>query len=106
MILVKSLIILFLLILFAQFFNPVIDFLARKFYDQREGFTQTEEKKEKEKEKEKYEQLKYTTSSPFKKHDEMDMDAQLMNKLQENMTDLLRLKDEANEINNSMKNYN
>jgi hypothetical protein len=104
MILVKSLIILFLLILLAQFFNPVMDFSARKFYDQREGFTQTEEKNEKEKEK--YEELKYTTASPLQKHDQMSVDAKLMNQLHENMTDLLELKDKANEINNSMKNYN
>jgi hypothetical protein len=104
MILVKSLIILFIFILFAQFYFPLIDFLSRKFFDQREGFIQP--KKITEEKKEIYEELKYTTASPLQTHNKTEKDAQLISELQEKMTDLLELNNKTTEINNSIKNIN
>jgi len=90
MILVKSLIVLFIALLIARYYMPVIDFSARKVFDKREGFTQPE-------------QLKYTTASPLKKQDQMDSDAILISELKEKMTDLLQLNEKTTEINNNIK---
>ena len=86
MILLKSLIVLFVFLLLAQFFKPTIIFFARKFFDPREGFTQIEE-------------IQYTRPTVLKKHKEMSMDAKMLSDLQEKMNELLQLSEKAKEIN-------
>jgi len=95
MILVKSLVVLFLLLLAAHYYNKIFNKPPKK-----EGFTSVEEEEETE---EDMEELSYTTLSPMEKHAEMAIDSQLVSELQDKMKELMKLSEEATEINKTLE---
>lgn len=109
MILVKSLIAL-LLILIGFYAYEKLHLLA--YFDGREGFkndkhddeytSETILKASKAKADETIE-LKFSEKMPLDQHKELANDAVEMSKLQEKMNELLKLKDEATDINNNLK---
>jgi hypothetical protein len=120
MILIKSLIVLFLILLTYYFYNRLH---LLNYFDGREGFAeQTAQSKMQEAqvktvkdqvnaaladtksaEAAEAEETKYTVPSPAKKQKEINNDAAVISDLQDKMNELLKLKDQANEINADLK---
>jgi hypothetical protein len=127
MILIKSLIVLFLILLTYYFYNRLH---LLNYFDGREGFTeQTAQSKMQEAQvkivkdqvkaaladtktaeaaqaaeaAEAAQETKYTVPSPAKKQKEINNDAAVISDLQDKMNELLKLKDQANEINSDLK---
>ena len=127
MILIKSLIVLFLIILTYYFYNRLH---LLNYFDGREGFAeQTAQSKMQEAQvktvkdqvnaalantksaeaaqaAEAAAETKYTVPSPAKKQKEINADAAIMSDLQEKMNELLKLKDQTTEINADLKKIN
>lgn len=100
MILIKSLIVLFLIILGYYLYDH---FSFLDYFDGREGFegaAQTPEPTEKESAPT---ETKYTVPPPAKKQEQMSDDAAMLSNLQDKMNELLKLKEEASEININLK---
>ena len=126
MILIKSLIVLFLIILAYYFYNRLY---LLNYFDGREGFAeQTAQSKMQEAQVKTVKdqvnaaladtksaeaaqeaeaaETKYTVPSPAKKQKEINADAAMMSDLQEKMNELLKLKDQTTEINADLKKIN
>lgn len=106
MILIKSLIVLLLIIMGYYLYNNVS---LSKFFDGREGFggdtrvPVAGEEQEQEEPEEPVVETKYSAPSPAKTQQQMNDDAVMLGDLQDKMTELLKLKDQAAEINSSLK---
>ena len=104
MILVKSLIVIFLMLIFARFYKTFLNFLG-KLFDAREGFEAEEPEAEKaseeviEVEEEIEEEESYNINQKVQLVDETKMIADI----QEQFNDLFKLKEEALKINDTMK---
>jgi hypothetical protein len=108
MILVKSLIVIFLALLFANYYERILNFFV-KLFDIRENFesghlevsghSEAEEEKE-----EVYEEVTYLPPSELDNHAKISMDAKMMNELQGQIDELVKLSENATLINNNLKN--
>ena len=107
MILIKSLIVLFSLLLLAKYATPLLVFLA-KLLDGREGFVGEDHSEEDEEEVNSYEpaeateEIVYTPPTVLEKHDLMSKDSAIVNDLQDKMNELMQLSEKATEINNQL----
>jgi hypothetical protein len=113
MILIKSLIVLLLIIMGYYLYNNVS---LSKFFDGREGFGgdtrvpvageeqgPAGEEQEEPAQEEPAVETKYSAPSPAKTQQQMNDDSVMLGDLQDKMTELLKLKDQAAEINSSLK---
>ncbi len=105
MILIKSLIVIFVLLLLAKYSTSIFVFLAN-LLDGREGFV-AEDDKEEEKVKsyepaEAREETVYTPPTVLEKHDLLSKDSRIVSDLQDKMNELMQLSEKATEINNQL----
>ena len=117
MILVKSLIVLFIILILFKYSDQLMNLLA-SIYDAREGFAAPMQKPMQEPEpmqvqppmqeqmqgqEEEKKELKFTEASEVEKHKLLEKDAKLLNELQESMKDLMELNTETNKIKENMQ---
>ena len=112
MLLVKSLIVIFLLLLFARYYTTIINFLLNLF-DEREGFVasdgvesnevesnEVESNEVKAYEEEEYEELQYKVVSSSQ--EKITSDTSMISELQEKMNELMKIKEESDIINQNI----
>lgn len=108
MILVKSLIVIFLALLFAKYYDRVINFFV-KLFDSRENFEGerievSAHGEEEEEYQEEIEEVSYLPPSELDSHAKISMDAKMMNELQSQIDELVKLSENATLINKNLKN--
>jgi hypothetical protein len=106
MILIKSLIVVFIMLLLAKYGKPIIIFLSN-LLDGREGFDDGQNKDEvkdevKEEDNKDIVELSYSLPTTLEIHNEMANDSQLISELQDKMSELTQLSEKASEINNQL----
>jgi hypothetical protein len=101
MILIKSLIVIFVLLLLAKYATSIFVFLAN-LLDGREGFVAEDDKEEEVKTYEPAEEIVYTPPSVVEKHDLLSKDSRIVSDLQDKMNELMQLSEKATEINNQL----
>lgn len=104
MILIKSLIVIFILLLFAKYATSIFVFIAN-LLDGREGFVAEDDKEEVKtyEAAEASEELVYTPPNVLEKHDLLSKDSTIVGDLQDKMNELTQLSEKATEINNQLK---
>ena len=104
MILIKSLIVIFILLLLAKYATPILVFLSN-LLDGRENFVAEDDEEEFESydaAEEPQEEIVYTPPSVVEKHDLLSKDSTIVNDLQDKMDELMQLSEKATEINNQL----
>lgn len=104
MILIKTLIIIFILLLLAKYAKPILTFFSN-LLDGREGFDVKYEVEGVgdnmgENDEEEVEELVYTTPSLMDKHNKVADNTKFVGELQDKMNELTQLSEQASEINN------
>lgn len=105
MILIKSLIVIFVLLLLAKYSTSIFVFLAN-LLDGREGFVAEDDDDQKEvkaaEAAEASEEIVYTPPTVLEKHDLLSKDSTIVSDLQDKMNELMLLSEKATEINNQL----
>jgi hypothetical protein len=107
MILIKSLIVIFILLLLAKYATPILVFLSNLF-DGREGFVAEDDEEEVQSydaeasAEEPLEEVVYTPPTVMEKHDLLSKDSTIVGDLQDKMNELMQLSEKATEINNQL----